>query len=68
MATTERMNHISVLSKLSSFIATSSALLVQLQNFSLPLLINQAKNQKHQIASMIVDYNITNKKYKKLKK
>ena len=68
MATRERMNHISVLSNLSSFIATSSALLVQLQNISLPLLINQAENQKHQIASMIADYNITKKKYKKLKR
>ena len=69
MATRERMNHISVLSNLSSFIATSSELLVQLQNFSLPLLINQAENQKHQLASMIVDYHqYCQEKYKKLKR
>ena len=48
--------------------ATSSALLIQFQNYSLPLLINKAENQKHQLASMIVDYNITKKKYKKLKR
>ena len=62
MATRESANHISVLLILSSFIATSSALLVQLKKFWLPLLINQAENQKHQLASMIVDYNITKKK------
>ena len=68
MAIRESINHISVLPILSSFIATSFALLVQLKNFSLPLLINQAENQKHQLASMIVDYNNTKKKHKKLKR
>ena len=68
MANRESMNCMSVLSILSSFVATSSTLLVELQNFSLPLLINQAENQKHQLTSMIVDYDITKKKYKKLKR
>ena len=61
MATRGGMSNISVLSILSSFIAASSALLAQLRNFSLTLLINQAENQKGQLASMIVDYNITKK-------
>ena len=61
MATRESMNNVSVFSILTSFITTSAILLVQLQNFSLPLLINQADNQKHQLLSMIVDYNITKK-------
>ena len=68
MATRGSMNHTFALSILSRSIATSSTLLVQLQNFSLPLLINQAENQKHQLASMIVDYDITKEKHKKLKK
>ena len=61
MATRGGMSNISVLSILSSSIAASSALLAQLRNFSLTLLINQAENQKGQLASMIVDYNITKK-------
>ena len=62
MATRKSINNVSVLSILSSFIITSSALLIQLQNLSLPLLINQAENQKHQLASTILGHHITKKK------